>query len=522
MRKSLTTKALIFSFLLTSCAHKPHQVPTSTAETTPKIETDEYTHEMAEATVDDKIIKSEIGSSDIDQDIEDKKIGENSNFLHPKKTQRMQFWVNYFTKVQRERFQRFINNGQEYRHHIEEIFEKNGLPKELYFVGLIESGYYLSAKSHASAVGPWQFIRGTGKRYGLKINHEVDERQDLFKASQAAALYFKDLYNVFSSWELALAAYNAGEYGIIRRIMKYETRDFYELSKNKYLPSETINYVPKVLAAMYVVQNAEKYGFTIPEKNHRLFDRTVLMPVKKNQSLSAIASRLNIDIALLKKLNPELKKHSTPKQITGHYFLRVPKSHYAYVAPIETPKVHLADQEKKVKELISRPETPKEIKRRTAHKVQKGETLYSIARLYEISPNKLSQLNKISIKTKLKTSQILTLVESKKLFKNSLKILKTPIVYKIRRGDNLNELAKIFNIRISHLKKANRLARGQVKVGQKIVLPKTRKGIYTVKKGDELAKLAKKLNQPMAAIIKLNALKRKSIYPGQKIIVNID
>ena len=139
-----------------------------------------------------------------------------------------------------------------------------------------------------------------------------------------------------------------------------------------------------------------------------------------------------------------------------------------------------------------------------------------------MSPNKLSQLNKISVKTKLKTSQILTLVESKKSFKNSLKILKTPIVYKIRRGDNLNELAKIFNIRISHLKKANRLARGQVKVGQKIVLPQTRKGIYTVKKGDELAKLAKKLNQPMAAIIKLNALKRKSIYPGQKIIVNID
>src|SRR5690606_21088104 len=113
-----------------------------------------------------------------------------------------------FTVKQRDRFQRFLNNGEEYRHHIEAIFQEYGLPKELYYVGLIESGYYLGARSHASAVGPWQFIRGTGRRYGLRINSDIDERRDLFKSTHSAAQYFKDLHKMFSSWELALAAYN--------------------------------------------------------------------------------------------------------------------------------------------------------------------------------------------------------------------------------------------------------------------------------------------------------------------------
>jgi len=279
-------------------------------------------HELADAEADDQLIKKEIGEDEIDKDIADadkNEIPYKREFLLKKKTKRMQFWVDYFTKNQRERFQRFINNGEEYRHHIEKIFVSHGLPKELYFVGLIESGYYLGARSHAAAVGPWQFIKGTGKRYGLKISSELDERQDLFKASEAAAMYFKDLHNVFSSWELALSAYNAGEYGIIRRIMRYGTRDFYELSRNKQLPSETINYVPKVLAAMHIVQNAKTYGFHIPKKQHRLFDHTELKSVGKNTSLRSIASRLGVSMEVLKRLNPELRTNSTPRYFSNKF-----------------------------------------------------------------------------------------------------------------------------------------------------------------------------------------------------------
>lgn len=500
----------------------------------------EYTHEMAEADADDQKIKTEIGDNDIDQELpgsENTQIPYSRNFLAKKNTKRMQFWVDYFTKKNRERFQRFINNGEEYRHVIENVFEQHGLPKELYFVGLIESGYYLGARSHASAVGPWQFIKGTGKRYNLKITNEIDERQDLFKASKAAAMYFKDLHNIFSSWELALSAYNAGENGIIRRIMKYGTRDFYELSRNKQLPSETINYVPKVLAAMHVVNNAEKYGFVIPRKKHRLFDLTELRPIKKNVPLSTIAKRLDISPTLLKKLNPELKNAKTPKHFAGTYFLRIPKSRYSYNLPEETTV--LAKEA-----VIIKPQSKKELFRRTAeavevtnkeqkkpevHKVKRGETLLSISRKYKVTPRKLAQMNNLpNWKAKIRAGQSLKLNEDEvqvvatKFSAPKIRVTNKPIIYKVRRGDNLTDLAKLFDTKVSRIKKVNNMKRGQVIVGQKIILPDTKKGIYTVRKGDHLSKVARELNQPMETLVKLNSLKRGAIYPGQKIIVNMD
>ena len=498
----------------------------------------EYTHEMAEATAEDSAIKKEVGVSEIDEDLpgtEDGKIPNARDFLLKKNTKRMQFWVDYFTKKNRERFQRFINNGEEYRHIIEATFKAHGLPKELYYVGLIESGYYLGARSHASAVGPWQFIKGTGSRYGLKITSEIDERQDLFKASKAAAMYFKDLHNVFSSWELALSAYNAGEYGIIRRIMKHGTRDFYQLSRNKQLPSETINYVPKVLAAMHVIHNATKYGFVIPKKKHRLFDLTELKATKKNLPLSTIARRLNVSVKLLKKLNPELRRDATPRSFAGTYYLRIPKSRYANnLEEIDTPQISI----------FSKPESKRELNRRIAHsgdstvqarvkpevyRVVRGDTLFSIARKYKTTAKSLAQMNHFkSWKTKVRVGQKIKLTPSHeqkvatRTVAPKIKTTNNPIVYKVRHGDNLTDLARLFDMKVSKIKTANKLKRNGIQVGQKIILPDTRKGIYTVKKGDHLIKVAKDLNLPVAQLIKLNSLKRGSIYPGQKIIVNMD
>lgn len=502
-------------------------------EKTPK--TGEYTHEMAEADADDVRIKQAVGE-EIDNELpgsDEDSIPYSRNFLLKKNTKRMQFWVDYFTKKNRERFQRFINNGEEYRQIIESVFASHGLPKELYFVGLIESGYYLGARSHASAVGPWQFIKGTGQRYGLRITSEIDERQDLFKASKAAAMYFKDLHNVFSSWELALAAYNAGEYGIIRRIMKHGTRDFYQLSRNKQLPSETINYVPKVLAAMHVVNNAKKYGFVLPKKKHKLFDLTELRPIKKNVPLSTVARRLNVDLKVLKKLNPELKRSRTPRYLSGTYYLRVPKSKYSYdfeeKAP--TPRTEVA--------FFKKPETRKELNRRTAsrteveapeyYQVKRGETLISVSRKFKTTPKELASLNGFrSWKTRIQIGQKLKIngsVDQKvvtRTVKPEIKVTNRPIVYKVTRGDNLTDIAKLFDLSISKLKRANNLKRGKILVGQRIVLPDTKKGIYIVRKGDHLTKVAKQFNQPLEALVKLNRLKKGVIYPGQKIIVNMD
>jgi membrane-bound lytic murein transglycosylase D len=545
MKKTAVFNYFFCTLFLLSCSQmrasdKKSAVSNSTASSD-TIELDEEliskkgaeNHELADANADDQEIKQEVGEAEIDVELPDsEKDGTPyvKNFLSNKKTKRMQFWVDYFTKQQRDRFQRFINNGEEYRHHIEKIFVQNGLPKELYFVGLIESGYYLGARSHAAAVGPWQFIKGTGKRYGLKISHEVDERQDLFKASRAAARYFKDLHNVFSSWELALSAYNAGEYGIIRRIMKHGTRDFYELSRNKQLPSETINYVPKVLAAMHVVKNAEKYGFVIPKKKHRLFDSTELRAVNKNEPISKISRKFGISTSLLKKLNPELRRSSTPRHFAGTYYIRVPQSKYNYTSTETTLETN--QEETTVALLPNRPERRIELTKRIAketkapqlHVVKKGETILALSRKYKIAAKKIAEINGLkSWKTNLKIGQKLALT-GKTQTQNGLnvRIKNTPIIYKVRPGDKLADLARVFDIKVSKIKRANNLKRGKITAGQRILLPDTLKGIYTVKKGDHLAKVARKLNRPMEEIVKLNALKREKIYPGQKIIVNMD
>ncbi len=475
-------------------------------------------HELADADADDQMIKSQIGEGEIDQDSNsesEKGIPYSRNFLRQKKTKRMEFWINYFAKKQKERFQRFINNGEEYRHHIEKIFISQGLPKELYYVGLIESGYYLGARSHAAAVGPWQFIRGTGSRYGLKINREVDERQDLFKSSLAAAKYFKDLHNVFSSWELALSAYNAGEYGIIRRIMKYGTRDFYELSKNKQLPSETINYVPKVLAAMHIIENAKEYGFHLPKRKHKLFDRTELKRVTRNTSLKVISKNLKIDLPLLRKLNPELKRDFTPRFISGHYPLRVPKKSFRYEDPKDsgtTPS--LANTAKVESDELEIKTTP------SIHTVKNGETIFSLSRKYNISVREIARFNQFpSWKQKLKVGQKVFLSKNNNL---SFTRKVSPIVYKVRKGDNLSQLAKIFDLEVSKLRSVNKIGRRSIVVGQKIILPGTKKYVHTVKKGEHLSMIARKSNLSLEGIIKLNNLRQKTLYPGQKIIVNRD
>jgi membrane-bound lytic murein transglycosylase D len=491
----------------------------------------ENTHVLAEARADDVAIKQSVGN-EIDEETQmpEEQVPYARDFLVQKKTKRMKFWIEYFTQKQRARFQRFLNNGEEYRHHIEEIFAKHGLPKELYYVGLIESGYYLTARSHAKAVGPWQFMPGTGKQYGLKVTHELDERQDLFKATTAAAKYFKNLHNIFSSWELALAAYNAGEYGIIRRILKHGTRDFYHMSKHKLLPQETINYVPKVLAAMHVVNNAEKYGFTLPKKEHRLFDHTELKPIRKNVPLRAVAEKLNVDVHLLKKLNPELRRASTPRRFAGTYYLRVPKSQYSYRLIEMESDTLMAKFEK--------PETRKELKRRTAstrddsrprtHKVRRGETLISLSRKFKMTPRELASLNHFkSWKTRIRVGQVLKLerdndAEVIAIAHPKLKITNRPIVYKVKSGDNLTDLARVFDISARKIKSANKLKRTTLMVGQKIVLPSTQKGIYTVKRGEYLNQVARKLNQPVEVLTKLNSIKKGQVYAGQKLIVDVE
>lgn len=265
----------------------------------------------------------------------------NSTFLKENKSKKVSFWINYFGNTNKDRFERFTRNGEKHRPFIEKTFSDHGLPKELYYVGLIESGYQNHATSHAGAVGPWQFIKGTAKRYGLKVNSKVDERKNIIKSTKAAALYFQDLFNIFGSWELALAAYNTGEYGMIRRIRGANTRAYYELSSKKVIPKETRNYVPKVLAVMEVDKNPHLYNVNI----------------KRNTQFN---------LAAYEKLNTKLIENKNEVNIKKIKF--------------------------KSKQKISKKKTHK-IK--TNYIVKKGDSLYRIAKKYSVSIQKLKNLNNL-------------------------------------------------------------------------------------------------------------------------------
>ena len=208
--------------------------------------------------------------------------------------QRVSDWVDYFTVRDRERTVRFLERGIPLRPYLQQILKDNDVPPELFYLAMIESGFVTHAKSRARAVGVWQFMKATGKNYGLIVNSSVDERRNWIKATEAAATYLKDLNNVFGSWYLALAAYNAGENRIVRSIMKGKTRDFWALAESGMLPKETLDYVPKFLAAQIVGKNLEKYNLRIQPQTEDTWEDYASVTVPSGVSLKALAKASDV------------------------------------------------------------------------------------------------------------------------------------------------------------------------------------------------------------------------------------
>jgi LysM repeat protein len=180
--------------------------------------------------------------------------------------ERVEMWIQYFTGKGRYFFSKYLERGRFFIPEIAKILKQNNMPQDLVYLAMIESGFNNVAKSHARAVGPWQFMAFTGRRFGLKIDYWLDERRDTKRSTLAAIAYLRDLYNEFNSWELASAGYNAGENKIRRAIQKYKTNDFWILSKKPFFRSETKNYVPKIIAAAIIAKNPEQFGFEDPFK----------------------------------------------------------------------------------------------------------------------------------------------------------------------------------------------------------------------------------------------------------------
>ena len=227
-------------------------------------------------------------------------------------------WVDFFTNRNREKFIPGLVRSGRFLPMIQRIFEEEGLPKDLAYMAHVESAYKVNAFSRAKAKGIFQFIAGTGRRYGLRIDTWVDERSDPEKATRAAAAYLKDLYAMFGDWYLAMAAYNAGEGKIQRVINRTGQRDFWAIASSRVLRNETVNYVPAILAATLISKDPKRFGLEFEPEPPIEYET---IRVEGSVHLKVLARCAGIDFETMQKLNPALRRRQTPAGTTD---VRVP------------------------------------------------------------------------------------------------------------------------------------------------------------------------------------------------------
>jgi membrane-bound lytic murein transglycosylase D len=299
-------------------------------------------------------------------------------------------WIKFFTERQHDMTTRYLERGEPLRPHIEAILKENEVPADLYYLAMIESGFVSQAHSRAKAVGIWQFVKGTGKNYKMQINASVDERRNWIKATEAAANYLKDLHNVFGSWYLALAAYNSGEYKIVRSIMKGKTRDFWVLAERGLLPQETMDYVPKFLAAELVAKNYKRLGFTLTLKPEDEWADWETVSVPSGIKLTELAKKTTVSIDVLKRWNRDLVKGVTPFSQTGSVDIYLPKTE---VAKVDAAK----DEVAKLTQHLSKKERMRIARggedNYGYYVVRRGDNLGSISRHIGISTRTLMKIN---------------------------------------------------------------------------------------------------------------------------------
>lgn len=229
------------------------------------------------------------------------------------------YFVKYFSTEKKEVTQRWLKRCEPYLPYFRLIFREEGLPEDLIYLALVESGCNPFAVSPANAVGIWQFIEGTARHYGLKINYWIDERRDFIKATYAAARYLKRLYEIFGDWRLAVASYNAGEGRVSRALKARNLADYWKLMMSGAIPFETFAYVPQWLAMTIIVKNPEKYGFEPIIENPWDF---VEVEVPGGLDLKALALAAETDWDTIRKLNAELRRGITPPET--NYLLKIP------------------------------------------------------------------------------------------------------------------------------------------------------------------------------------------------------
>ena len=457
----------------------------------------------------------------------------------------VKYYIQWFTTEKRKVFGNWLKRSRRYVPIIREILKDQGMPEDLVYLAMIESGFNPKAYSSAKACGPWQFIYATGGRYGLKVNYWIDERRDPEKSTVAAAKYLRDLFNQFGCWYLAAAGYNAGEGRVERAIEKHKTNDFWELSNYNALPKETRAYIPQLIAAAVIAKDPEKYGFGSITYDAPI--RFEFIRVPRGTSLSAVAKSASLDIAEVRSINPEILRGITPPNMDD-YKIKLPQG-------IDTKgftnKLQVAlSHERQIKDVV-------------AYKVKKKDTMASIAKKHGLNREDLYLVNECDGELKVKPGMTINIpryngpskgrtefaksrkenlepkpAQEERLARSEKTQVQTrksepqqqpqsPAIHVVRKGETLASISSKYNIDVAELKSANKLKGNKVTPNMKLRLAshsqtksaqkKASVKYHVVKKGETLASISNKYNIDVVDIKMANNLKSDKVVPKQKL-----
>lgn len=453
--------------------------------------------------------------------------------------------IKSFLKNRKKTFERLMGISQFYFPIFEEELAKNNIPLEIKYLAVVESALNPKAVSRVGATGLWQFMYQTGKQYGLNISSYVDERSDPLKASSAASEYMKNMFKIFGDWDLVLASYNSGPGNVskaIRRSGGYQ--NYWNI--RKHLPKETQGYLPAFLATMYIFEYHKEHGI-VPNKAIANHFATDTIMVKRHMSFKQISDLLDISVDELKFYNPSYKRQEVPYISGEQNFIRLPKSKVAVFTSNEDKIYAYVDYEEKNREkpfaiakttsnksidTLEKPETDKEfVTRYKFHKVKRGENIYDVALKYGVTANNIRDWNnlkgsKVSRGKTLKivTTERIAYKQNKKekpettdiasVENPTSKVAKTYKLekvttnkqvtkyHKVKRGDNLSEIASKYDVDVSEIKKWNKIKGNNLIAGKSLKIVKTEQVTKTIKKEVLVPSIDNNDEQPIANVDK--------------------
>ncbi|MHB8370209.1 MAG: lytic transglycosylase domain-containing protein [Leptospirales bacterium] len=375
----------------------------------------------------------------------------------------IQLYIDFFQYAEHRQFKKWLERSREFLPSIRETFREAGLPEDLAYLSLIESGFSSRAYSHSGAAGLWQFMRGTGVKYGLRVNWWIDQRRDPVLATRSAVLYLKDLHEEFNSWALALAAYNAGEGRVANAVARTGTKNYWKIRQTRAFSRETRNYVPKFIAAMMIAKNPEKYGFTDLDYHSPVLLRQEVL--HHSVEIRRLSQAMNMSVPEFLAYNPQFIRWATPprlKDVSVNVPASLPSDLATRLASIPVSGVN--------------PDVP-------VYRVESGDSLWSIGHRFHVSVAELIDVNRLnSRRLKLRQKLVIPTKSSrakpsaaKKLARNMRHAADGAggwLDHRVRPGDSLSRLAHHYRTSIRQILALNHISpRRTLHVGDHIMIP---------------------------------------------------